>query len=94
MRPGVDRGIRSFMSHAAGTPVARVVRPRTRYAHAGPSLRMRASRLKEMAAAPQPPPATMRPFAMPRLERKYWDGMVRTTYLCELGWMSWVVDVR
>lgn len=38
MKPGSDNGMRSFISHAAGTPVTRVVSPSTRYAHAGPSL--------------------------------------------------------
>ena len=50
-------GVRSLISQAAGKPVARVVRPRMRNVHAGPSLWITPSIAKEMIVPPRPPPA-------------------------------------
>lgn len=69
----------SLINQAAGIPVARVVNPRIRYAHAVPSFWMRASRLTLMAAPPKPPPAKTRPFANPRFALKYCAGMTDIT---------------
>lgn len=69
----------SFIDHAAGSPVATVVTAKTRYAMANPTLRMRASRAKLIAAPPKPLPAKIIPFASPRLVLKYCAGTVATT---------------
>lgn len=74
-------GILSFISHAAGRPVERVIRPRMRYAHATPNFWIKESNAKLMAAPPKPLPANMKPLARPRLALKYCDGTVEMTWL-------------
>jgi hypothetical protein len=69
-------GTRSFISHAAGSPVARIMNPKIRNAHGMPRLLIRASSMKLMAVPPRPPPAYTMPLATPRLVLKYCAGVI------------------
>lgn len=81
MNARLATGILSFISHAAGRPVERVISPSMRYAHAIPSFSINESSAKLIAAPPKPLPANMKPLAKPRFELKYWDGTVEMTWL-------------
>jgi ribosomal silencing factor RsfS len=50
-------GVRSLISQAAGSPVLKIMKPRTRKVHAIPTLWRRASRMKLITVPPSPPPA-------------------------------------
>ena len=68
----VDRmGVRSLMTHAAGSPVIRTAEPRIRKVHAGPTFWIKPSMVKLMTAPPRPPAAKTMPFARPRFLLKY-----------------------
>lgn len=75
-------GVLSFIIHAAGKPVARVIRPIIRNVHSGPSFWINASMANVMLAPPKPPPAYTTPFAIPLFLWKYWAGTVETTWSC------------
>lgn len=77
--PPLRIAVRSFRSHAAGSPVAIVLRPRVRNAQAGPADRISGSSAKLSTAPPKPPPAKTTPLAKPRFLLKYCAGPVDVT---------------
>lgn len=68
------------MNHAAGSPVAIVLKPRVRNAQAGPAARIRGSSAKLRTAPPKPPPAKTTPLAKPRFLLKYCADPVEVTW--------------
>lgn len=72
-------GTRSLINQAAGSPVARVTKPRMRKVHAVPTRFIRLSRTKLMIAPPSPPLAKTMPFASPLFRLKYCAGTLPTT---------------
>ena len=73
-------GTLSFMSHAAGRPVASVIIPINLNVHAGPRFSTMADIARLMTAPPSPPPAKTSPFAKPRRFEKYCAGTMDTTF--------------
>lgn len=72
-------GVLSFKSHAAGSPVAMVIKPMSLNVHGVPTLSIIADMARLILAPPRPPPAKTRPFARPLRLWKYCAGMTDTT---------------
>jgi hypothetical protein len=71
-------GTRSVMTIAAGTPVAKIIKPKILKVHAGPTLLMSPSIASVRAVPPKPPAAYINPIARPRFLLKYCAGMIDT----------------
>jgi hypothetical protein len=66
------------MTRAAGTPVARIIKPKILKVQAGPTLLISPSIARVRAVPPKPPAAYINPIAKPRFLLKYCAGMIDT----------------
>lgn len=73
-------GHRSWMTKAAGSPVANVMMPRILKVQAGPTCCIIVSIKTLITAPPMPPPAQTIPLAKPRFLWKYCAGVTLMTW--------------
>jgi hypothetical protein len=66
------------MTRAAGTPVARIIKPKILKVQAGPTLLISPSIARVRAVPPKPPAAYIKPIAKPRFLLKYCAGIIDT----------------
>ena len=79
MNVAVLIGERSLISHAAGSPVASIMKPKILKVHAGPRFWIKLFMTKLMTVPPRPPQAYTIPLARPRFLLKYWAGVTDIT---------------